>query len=79
MEIRKFRMTPTGMASAIGGLRECEGSTVVSTLPKFKMEYKVENAKCLLRQLGVEKIFEASEGDFGSMFVNKVGRLSGAH
>ena len=73
-------MTPTGMASAIEGLRGYEGSTVVLTLSRFKMEYKVENAKCLLRQLGVEDIFETSEGDFGSMFVNdKVGRLSESH
>ena len=75
-----MEITPTDMASAFEGLQKYNPATVELKLPKFKFEYNVEDVKSQMRQLGVEKIFEASKGDFGNMIAsNQEGRNFEAH
>lgn len=75
-----MEITPTDMASAIGALQRFTDATVVLTLPKFKIEYNNDDVKSLMKKLGVEKIFKASENDFGNMLAsNKVSSYAEAY
>lgn len=59
-------MQATDLSKAIDNLsHEVE---VCVTMPKFKIEYSLDEVKESLKELGVNKIFEPTVGDFGNMF-----------
>lgn len=68
--------TPSDIASALNELNNSMGPPVDLTMPKFKIEYNFESVKDHMKQLGVNKIFQAGLGDFSNMFSNSEVSLS---
>lgn len=62
------KMTTAEMAQAVEKLNNARIQQVVLTMPKFKIDYKYVNVVRHIQALGVTKIFNAGEGDFGDLF-----------
>ncbi|XP_022659099.1 serpin B6-like isoform X5 [Varroa destructor] len=62
------KMTTAEMAQAVEKLNNARIQQVVLTMPKFKIDYKYVNVVRHIQALGVTKIFNVGEGDFGDLF-----------